>query len=71
MMTLPQFQEKLNIVLNQAMANIGSQSGSSTALTVAGMITTLNNAVTALTGSTLTHDRTISDPGVPLNPSQP
>jgi hypothetical protein len=62
MMTTTNLNEELNMVINRA---LGAN------LTVAQIIAALNAAVTNLTGKTFTHDRTVTDPGAPLNPSQP
>jgi hypothetical protein len=56
------FQEDLNKIVNRALAGN---------LTVAQILTILNNTVTALTGKTYTHSRSIEDPGPALNPHQP
>jgi hypothetical protein len=72
MMTLTNLTEKINGLVNQALANVGSAVGSNTALTqtnIAAAFTNAGTAVTALSG--VTHDRTIQDPGPGLNPAQP
>ena len=56
------FTEKLNRQINQALGGN---------LTVAQILTVLNNQVTALTGKTFTHSRMIEDHGPALNPTQP
>jgi hypothetical protein len=56
------FQEDLNRMINRALAGN---------LTVAQILTILNNTVTNLTGKTMTHSRSIEDPGPTLNPHQP
>lgn len=64
MMTQTELTEQINVIINKALgANI----------TVANIELALTNAVTALqaTPPTLSHDRTIEDPGSALNPSQP
>jgi hypothetical protein len=74
MMTLTNFNEKLNIIINQALANASNVVGSGqTALTytsIAAALTTAGTNVTAL-GATFTHDRTIQDPGAALNTNLP
>jgi hypothetical protein len=74
MMTLTNFNEELNTVINMALANVSSVVGSGqTALTftsIAAALTTAGTNVTAL-GATFTHDRTIQDPGAALNPALP
>jgi hypothetical protein len=56
------FTEDLNRMINRALAGN---------LTVAQILTIMNNQVTALTGKTMTHSRSIEDPGPLLNPHQP
>lgn len=72
MMTLTNFNEELNAVINRALGNIGNTVGSNPAITQAAIATALTNAsaaVTALSG--VTHSREIQDPGAALNPAQP
>jgi hypothetical protein len=74
MMTLTNFNEELNRVINLGLANAGNTVGSNTPLTQAAMATALTNAsaaVTALAGAATTHSREIADPGPALNPAQP
>ena len=74
MMTVTNFTEELNTLVNMGLANVGSAVGSNAPLTQAAIATALTNAstaVTALTGGATTHDRTIVDPGAALNPAQP
>jgi hypothetical protein len=74
MMTLTNLNEKINILANQALANVGNAVGSNTALTqanIAAAFTAAGTNVTALSGAATTHDRTIADPGAALNPAQP
>jgi hypothetical protein len=73
MMTLTNFNEELNSLINMALGNVGNAVGSNTALTftnIAAALTTAGTNVTALT-ATFTHDRTIQDPGTALNPALP
>jgi hypothetical protein len=74
MMTLTNFNEELNTLINMALANVSNVVGSGqTALTfttIASTLTTAGTNVTAL-GATFTHDRTIQDPGAALNPQLP
>lgn len=73
MMTLNELNESINALVNRAYANIGNAVGSNTALTqtnIAAAFTAAATNVTAL-AATVTHDRTIQDPGSALNPSQP
>lgn len=59
--------EKINTIVNQALA------GGLTTTQIATALTAASTAVTALAtpGPAPTHDRTIQDPGPSLNPSQP
>ena len=70
MMTLTNFNEGLNVLINRALANLNNTVGSNSVITQAAIATALTNAsaaVTALSG--VTHDRTLQDPGAALNPS--
>lgn len=71
MMTATQLQEQINILVNTALANIGS--GGGTLANAAAIATVLTNTATAVTalGTGTTHSREIQDPGTALNPSQP
>lgn len=62
MMTLTNLTEELNGIINQALAG---------GLTKAQIATALTTASTNVTALTVTHDRTIEEPGAALNPSQP
>jgi hypothetical protein len=74
MMTLTNFNEELNRVINLGLANVSNAVGSNSVITQAAMATALTNAsaaVTALAGSATTHSREIADPGPALNPALP
>jgi hypothetical protein len=64
MMNIVQLKEELNFIVNKALGS---------GLTKTQIATALTNAATATTAlaATVTHDRTITDPGATLNPSQP
>jgi hypothetical protein len=63
-MTNTNLVENINVLINKALG---------AGLTAAQIETALTNASTALTalGTAPTHDRTITDTGAALNPSQP
>jgi hypothetical protein len=63
-MTSSELGESINLLINKALA---------ANLSVATIEAALNQAVTLLTalGTAPTHDRTITDTGAGLNPSQP
>jgi len=61
-MTMTNFQEEINLVINMAKANNLPLTGT-TSLT-----TTLNNAVTALATDSTTHSREIEQPPAALVP---
>lgn len=72
MMTLTNLTEQINVLVNQALANVGNAVGSNTALTQTNIAAAFTNAATLVTAlSGVTHDRTIQDPGSGLNPAQP
>ena len=75
MMTLTNFKEQLNLLINKALANVNNLIGSDTTqtITVANLETALSGAITGLNAAppTVSHDRTIEEPGAALNPSLP
>lgn len=72
MMTLTNFNEQLNLLINKALGNLNNNVGSTTVITqaaIASALTTASTNVTALSG--VTHSRAIQDHGPNLNPSLP
>jgi hypothetical protein len=63
-MTTTELTEKINLLVNKALAANLTQTQIAAALTAQATL------VTAL-AATVTHSRVIQDPGVGLNPSQP